>query len=107
MNIHTERFTVADVAKAWKRQYFDPHNACWKYINRPETAEDIYNILNALDTEKTTIDDIEYIIGNESWTRAMCLECQLSITQWVDFGGSARLCRACLEKATEAIRNLT
>lgn len=64
--------------------------------------------LAQLDGETATVEEVNKIIGNNSWTRLTCNECGAHVTAVIEVGEpsdyesrTAHLCRPCLERALE------
>lgn len=108
MLIITKRELINTVAEKWKYQYFS--SGKWgKYNGDPE---DVYKQLCALGNDATE-EDVSRIIGNDSWTRNKCNECNLDCEIIVRLGelpdydsATACVCRDCLLKANKAINEL-
>ena len=63
MNIITRREKIANVAQAWKKQYYNGRR--WPYKADHQVT---YNRLSQLPSDATER-DVEKIIGNDSWTQ--------------------------------------
>ena len=99
MEIITKKELIASVAERWRYQY--PKNAC------TEKMETIYQKLIRLPLGATE-NDVTNIIGNGSWTRNKCDECQKENEVIVRIGEEpdddfsyAYICAACLQTALE------
>jgi hypothetical protein len=100
MRLQTTRTQIRGVAAAWHRQYANPsdHHAA------------IGRRLDALDKETATAEDVKAIIGNGSWTRLACDECEQEVDAVVEIGaspddeyeGGRDLCRECARAALDA-----
>lgn len=94
MKIITIRTQIREVAKRWKLQY-------------GRTRTDIANLLEALDVETATAEDVERIIGNGSWVHPIpCDECRekheivVQLGEEPDYESSTvNICQECLRKA--------
>lgn len=93
MILITQRGKIKDVVKNWERQY-PPKTT------EPDKAE-IGQKLRKLNLDKAMIHDVEKIIGNYSWTRLRCDECNreddelLSVVQV----GTVNMCKECAKRA--------
>lgn len=100
---------VAGVPARWKEQYFD-RNRAWSQTHSGN-SEDIYNALIACN--HLTADDVNRIIGNNSWTGESCDDCgkdgeeiMIQVGQEPDYESStASLCRECVAKAALLINS--
>lgn len=98
-----ERDLIRGVAERWRLQY--EHGGEWKPPKSSPyrfDARAIYNALSALDAETATTADVAAIIGNDSWTRLLCRECQSLVSEAVEFevyDETLSVCRDCLRKA--------
>jgi len=70
--------------------------------------------LDALNKETASIQDVEAIIGNGSWTRLTCDECSSEVDAVIRMGqepdyesSTALLCFSCVKKAAEMINRST
>jgi hypothetical protein len=70
----------------------------------------ILHRLRAIDKDKATAEDVKAIIGNDSWTRIDCDECNQRVSVAVSLGAepdwdsdTATICVECLGKAIEEI----
>lgn len=100
MKFTTQRDVIRNVANRWRQQY-PQGKAYW-----PRDSEETYTALVALDKETATPEQIAKIIGNESWTRLRCDECEEDVTALLTVGeepdyesATASICLSCLEKA--------
>jgi len=110
MNIITRREKIANVAQAWKRQYY---NGCkWSY-NNDNDKEAKYNRLMHLPSDATE-HDIEEIIGNDSWTGVGCDICEdehcvavIGLSWSAEYGEPlAWVCLACLQEAAISLETV-
>ena len=104
MKLITERDLIMGVAEAWSRQY----------AKASGDKAVIKKMLQALDKETATGEDVKDIIGNYSWTRIMCNECGQYSTLVVQVGqepdyesNTADLCAECLTKAFNLLQKET
>lgn len=100
-----ERHKVANVAEAWKAQY-------WRGDRWGRTIHNdagvIYEQLRALPADAIS-KDIAAIIGNDSWAGpGRCNECKQSVLAAVEMGdepdydsATVRICLPCLRKAVD------
>lgn len=97
---------VAGVPERWKKQYSRP--------NEDPDKQAITAALQALKGSAFTAEQVDAIIGNDSWTDNDCTECGQDFptlvrigeepdyeAQWVD------LCPNCLAKAVEALSHIS
>jgi hypothetical protein len=112
MKLTTQRDLIRAVAARWRQQYepfqnddrplFSVRNGC----RQPIPKKAIIEMLDALDKETATPADVAGIIGNASWTRLTCDECEkdtdavLTVGEKPDYEShTASLCRSCVERA--------
>src|SRR5487761_1773443 len=93
-------WNVSGAAERWKKAYTDRHGN-WLFADA-ERTEKIYNsIIAAGDTEAK----INEAIGNNSWTRFHCSECDRNQSEGVEFDnwddGIVVICLNCLKTALE------
>ena len=97
--------TKQDLAKTakdrWKAQYYE--NGEW-YTYRGDKREITYNNLVALGGNPSS-DDVNKVIGNNSWTNITCSECKESVDAAVELGETGYdteyvyACKECLTKS--------
>lgn len=97
MNATTKAWAIANVADNWRRQYPG------EIISGSGEKFDKYQRLLALPPERTE-QDIAAIIGNGSWTRLICDNCEQSVDIYVRVGSDNRpypvyICLDCLRQA--------
>jgi hypothetical protein len=104
MKIITERDLIRDVVKRWELQYPEEKVQQFKYPHL--NFNDICNSLKKLNLETCSAQDIENIIGNESWTRILCDGCGQNVTWVIQLGqdpdyesNTVHLCKECFKKA--------
>lgn len=92
------------VPAAWAEQY--------KHYASDDRFADITRKLNALKDDELTGDRIEKIIGNDSWTRINCDECDRECNTVIRIGENtdyeARwvdVCSECLDLAVSTLRD--
>ena len=76
MELITERSRIKGVADAW--------DACYGPEFRPiagGSSKTISEKLHALNLSKVSANTVNKIIGNDSWTRIVCYECQKPVTK--------------------------
>jgi hypothetical protein len=101
MRLMTEREQLRWVAASWARQY--PRGG---RSTAPDKAA-IQKLLDALDVERATADDVASIIGNTSWVQPKeCNECGVESWLTVELGEepdyesrTAFVCVGCLRAA--------
>lgn len=100
MNILNKQYLIDNICSVWKQNYFFAGN--WRYGHN---KEEIYNNLVALGDNKTE-ENIAEVIGNSSWTRLECSECEQDsysvVTMSVEEYG-IYLCKSCLIKGLELL----
>jgi hypothetical protein len=95
---YTPRSLVEDVPRRWEKQYgvapADPHKA------------EIGRKLAAIDTSIADAEDINRVIGNDTWTKLPCHNCGkwsgdgVRVGEEPDYESStANVCRDCLREA--------
>ena len=111
MHITTQRDLIRAVAGRWRDTYapFTNDKPMFSlHVARPvlRAKKVISEELDALDPETATADEVNIIIGNESWTRLSCDECGsnvdviLTVGQEPDYESrTASLCKSCVQKA--------
>ena len=110
MNIITRREKIANVAQAWKKQYYERNK--WIY-NTQGDKEAKYNRLMRLPSDATE-HDIEEIIGNDSWTGVDCNICEdehciavIGLGRSAEYGEPlAWVCLACLQEAAISLKTV-
>ena len=100
----TRAEVVASVPRAWERQYSDLKGPQWS------SHQAIMQQLLAL-PEGFTAEEVNRIIGNESWTSLRCEECGNEVEAVFCFGDteyasspSVNVCEVCIRKAGVAVR---
>ena len=96
MRIMTKRQIVRDIASQYRMNA--PMKMDW--------AIQTLRRLEWLDKEKATVEKVEEIIGNTSWTRRDCTECCNNVREWVHLGQeesqdsqTVLLCFNCFKRA--------
>ena len=94
---------LANTAKdRWKRQYF--YNGYWEHGNDKKT---VYENLVALG-ENPTPEQINGVIGNNSWARLECSECNKEVDTVVIlscYDSDFYICKKCLNKCSRLVRD--
>ena len=88
---------MRNVAKAWNDQYYV--GGVWREICNGN-AEETYNLLVLLLKEEYTREDIDTVIGNNSWTEISCNICgeDVDVAIVLDDGTYDHyVCRRCLK----------
>ena len=94
MKLHVLQHLLADVPAEWEKQYqWETDKAKLEITKQLQAMEPPY-----------TIDEIERIIGNDSWTSIWCDECEEKSDMLVELGdnhedGARYICRRCLVDA--------
>lgn len=107
MHISTTRSRILTVAKRWRQQYpkADPHNLQWH--------ENVYEKLVALDLNTATAEQVDAIIGNDTWTESdkKCDDCGKACSIWAVVGqpldyesATACICFDCAFRAAELMQ---
>ena len=92
----TKQHLVNIVDERWKKQYFRGYS--WNYC-----ADEKYEKLVSLGKNKNP-QDVDKIIGNSSWTRLICHNCNKDIDAVFIFGTdetSCYVCEYCVKIATQ------
>lgn len=98
--IITKAQVVADVPDTWARQYDT------RVFRVSEEQKEITSKLRGL-PKGFTAGQVEEIIGNKSWTRILCEECEEEVEALAEFRSGERfvhVCEVCIRKAAIAIR---
>lgn len=102
MELKSKQLLANDAARRWRQTYY--RNGEWSCIAKGDTKQ-IYDALVALG-ETPAPEDVNRVIGTESWTSFRCDECQTYIERGVEVGekpdyesNTAILCIPCLTKA--------
>ena len=95
MKVINKQDLIKNIADSWLKQY--PSNS---YLNTPKW--EVYLKLKSLDGSQTA-DDINKIIGNNSWTVLLCDQCSKDVNHVVgimyDYGIFTTICKDCLKEA--------
>ena len=109
----TERDRILSVAEAWDAQYSINIKGVPPYPDRQllsgDTARQISERLHKLNLKKVKASTVNNVIGNDSWTRITCEECEQKVTQVVVLYGSGsdsaiEICESCLNLAKRVIQ---
>ncbi len=97
----TERDRILTVAERWDAQY--------SMLASGDTARQISERLHKLNLKKVKASTVNKVIGNDSWTRVMCEECEKDVGQAVVLYGSwpdtaIEICESCLNLAKRVIQ---
>ncbi len=94
MILTTRHEKVSTIVERWMRQY-------------PDSKKDITQKLIELNPK--TVQGINDIIGNDSWTRNCCYECNADVDVLVAAGDdedTVYLCISCLNRAVSMINSI-
>lgn len=100
MRLYTPKDSIATIAERWRRQYYHAASDTWYNggVNKL-SREDIYIKLQTV----TTIEEIDELIGNDTWTTRMCAECREPVRTWIVLGerynSEYAQCLPCTEQA--------
>jgi len=107
MKLEKKKELIKNVAARFKESYFV--KGVWVY-NRDGNKESIYN--NLVSKKPKTEEDIEEIIGNDSWTSNRCNQCRNETDVLIRLGeepdwesNTFFICKDCLEKAINLIKD--
>ena len=99
MELITERSRIKGVADAWDAQYgpeFRPIAG--------GSSKTVSEKLHALNLSKVSANTVNKIIGDDSWTRLVCYECQKPVTKVAvldnpgDGSAAFEICESCATK---------
>ena len=101
----TKQHLVNTVDERWKNQYY--RDDYWSYYgdDKIEKYEDLVNLGKSKNQE-----DVDKIIGNSSWTRLICHNCNKDVDAVFIFGiveDSLYVCEDCVNIAVEQFNELT
>ena len=101
----TKQHLVNTVDERWKKQYYIDDS--WSYYgdDKVETYEKLVNLGKIKNTE-----DVDKIIGNSSWTRLICHNCNKDVNAVFIFGtseDSLYVCEDCVNISIEQFNELT
>jgi hypothetical protein len=106
MEIITKQSIIANVAEAFKDQYYSKGWSTRCAFRSEYTYEQIYHKL----LEAKTEEDVSSAIGNDSWTRNKCHECGLDCDTVIVLGeepdyesNTAQICPSCIKKAVDLV----
>lgn len=109
----TERDRILTVAERWDAQYSINIEGVPPRPDNPlasgDTARQISERLHKLNLKKVKASTVNKVIGNDSWTRVMCEECEKDVEQVVALYGSGsdtaiEICESCLNLAKRVIQ---
>ena len=101
----TKQHLVNTVDKRWKNQYY--RDDSWDYYGEDKVEK--YEDLVSLGSNKYP-EDVDKIIGNSSWTRLICNNCNKDVNAVFIFGtreDSLYVCEACVNIAVQQFNKLT
>ena len=99
MELITERSRIKGVADAWDAQYGSDFRPT---LNG--SSKTISEKLHALNLSKVSANTVNKIIGNDTWTRLVCYECQKPVTKVAvlynpgDGSAAFEICESCATK---------
>lgn len=99
MELITERSRIKTVAEQWDAQYAPEFRP-----TASGSSKTISEKLHALNLSKVSAATVNKIIGNDSWTRIVCDECQKPVTKVVvlyhpgDGSAAFEICESCATK---------
>lgn len=112
MKLITRQMKANEVAVRWFHAY--ANKDYWKQgsysIGNGLTKEETYYELLSLG-ENPKPDDVDRVIGNDSWTECLCSECGKSAESVIQVGqkssyDSAMICFHCLKRATRLVASV-
>lgn len=95
----TKQHLVNTVNERWKKQYY--RDASWDYYGEDKVEK--YEKLVNLGSNKNP-EDVDKIIGNSSWTRLICHDCDKDVVAVCIIGAdeiSFYVCEDCVKCATQ------
>lgn len=104
MRIITRQELANRAANTWKGQYLEKDG--WR-TNLKGPTELVYNSIIQLG-DNPNPDEVDKIIGNGSWTRVKCDECQQDQNAAIITGtdeASIYLCKSCISTMNEQLKN--
>lgn len=105
---------IRGVAEKWRKRYepFDELPIVFSVrqgITTSRPSREVYDKLEVLDPETATAEEVNRIIGNDTWTSLVCEECG-SITDAVVVvegeDANVSLCFPCVEKAHTLMKQI-
>ena len=104
----TRRDLIKQVATRWRTQYF--HLGTWGRCC-DGSSQVVYEKLMALNLKKVKREEIDKIIGNNSWTELTCEGCRRDVDAAVEVGelpdynsATVTLCAFCIASAAKLLR---
>jgi hypothetical protein len=101
MRLITRKSKASDAAIAWAKQYPPEHD---HFRDKQDKAKRLIEL-----GSNPNPDDVDSIIGNGSWTRTKCHQCNAENIDVVELGQepdyeshTANICKPCIEKALKA-----
>ena len=102
----TKQHLVNTVDERWKNQYYI--NSSWERYGEDKVEK--YKQLVKLGKNKNS-EDVDKIIGNSSWTRLICNNCNNDVKAVFVFGtdndSSCYVCEDCVKVAAQQFNELT
>lgn len=102
MKLVTVRVLIQRVTESWERAYCTEGEWC------NDRVKSMYEALLKLDTDKATPQDVDAIIGSDSWTSLSCDECRKEVAIGIEFkdgdGETRVLCETCLKDSLNLIK---
>ena len=95
----TKQHLVNTVDERWKNQYYI--NSSWKRYGEDKVEK--YEQLVNLGSNKNP-KDVDKIIGNSSWTRLICHNCNKDVDAVFIFGASEESCYVCEDCVNIAVQ---
>jgi len=100
-----QREMILNVSKMWDRQYKLPNGEYRVHHMNPRDFAEIGKKLASMDLSRATAEEVNAVIGNDSWTRSACSECRdYNCPDVVIVAEDTYLCRKCVAAAYELIR---
>ena len=109
----TERDRILTVAERWDAQYSINIEGVPPRPDTPlaieDTARQISERLHKMNLKRVKASTVNKVIGNVSWTRVVCEECEQEVAQVVVLYGSGsdtaiEICESCLNLAKRVIQ---
>lgn len=112
MHLITIRGIIKNLPALWRESHKETiKNNTPAYSPNARSNAEIARLLDALDTDTATPDDVAAIMGNNSWTDIHCNECKQIVPSAVQIGEepdyesyTAIVCLQCLGKAASLIK---
>jgi hypothetical protein len=95
---------IKKVAERWKDQYFYIDEG-WRLFLRQGNAENTYNSI----IEAKTLDEVDTVIGNISWTHNSCHGCSTftrkALIKFDDGEYTKQYCKSCVKEMLKAFKS--